>query len=212
MGSSVHAEAVVVATPASAAGRLLADLVPAAGEWVSWSYASVAVVTLVVAGLQPGPSGLLVPPGELPSIKALTYSSTKWDWVRAAAQERWGPGTTVVRASVGRLGEEHLLQLGDRDLVARTFGEAAGLPGWEAARLGAAAVTRWGGSLPQYAVGHVERVTAVRDALTGHPGLAVCGAALDGVGVASCLASATLAVGKIGRDFGEPAGQGRERG
>ena len=41
-------------------------------------YASVAVITMLVSGVAPTDSGLLVPPGELPTVKALTYSSAKW--------------------------------------------------------------------------------------------------------------------------------------
>jgi oxygen-dependent protoporphyrinogen oxidase len=55
-------------------------------------------------------------------------------------------------------------------------------------------VTRWGGALPQYAVGHVERVAAVRAAVAAVPGLGVCGAAYDGVGIAACVGSADHAV------------------
>jgi len=59
----------------------------------------------------------------------------------------------------------------------------------EASRAIAAAVTRWGGALPQYAVGHLDRVRRVRAAVAGLPGLAVAGAAYDGVGVPACAAS-----------------------
>ena len=48
-------------------------------------------------------------------------------------------------------------------------------------------VTRWGGGLPQYGVGHVERVARIREAVAAVPGLAVCGASYDGVGVPACI-------------------------
>ena len=57
-----------------------------------------------------------------------------------------------------------------------------------------ARVTRWGGGLPQYAVGHLARVERVRAAVALQPGLAVCGAAYDGVGIPACVASAEQAV------------------
>jgi oxygen-dependent protoporphyrinogen oxidase len=50
-------------------------------------------------------------------------------------------------------------------------------------------VTRWDDALPQYRVGHAELVRRARTALTDTPGLALAGAAYDGVGVASCIAS-----------------------
>ena len=60
-----------------------------------------------------------------------------------------------------------------------------------------ALVTRWGGGLPQYAVGHVDRIARVRAAVAEVPGLAVCGAAFDGVGIPACIASARAAVDRV---------------
>jgi len=58
-------------------------------------------------------------------------------------------------------------------------------------------VTRWGGGLPQYTVGHLDRVARIRAAVAGQPGLAVCGAAYDGIGIPACLATAQAAAGQI---------------
>ena len=198
----LEADAVVLAVPAGPAGRLLAELSPVASAWAAIPYASVAVVTLVLQGAQLSGSGLLVPTGELPTIKALTYSSNKWDWVAERARGAWGADTAIVRASVGRHGEERLLQLDDQALLQRTYAEAAALPGWEGAGLVTGSVSRWGGALPQYHVGHRKLVTRLRSSLARLPGIAVCGAAVDGVGVAACLASASIAVAKVAEDLG----------
>lgn len=198
----VESDAVVLATPARAFGRLLAPIVPSAAGWSELPYASVAVVTMIVRDARTEGSGLLVPPGGLPTIKALTHSSAKWSWVAEAALERWGRGVSVVRASVGRHGEAELLQVPDEALVQRTFAEAQGLPGWSRAHLITGHVSRWGGGLPQYLVGHRDRVDSLRSALATQPGLAICGAALDGVGIAACIASAHLAAEKIEAETG----------
>jgi oxygen-dependent protoporphyrinogen oxidase len=198
----LEADAVVLALPAAPAGRLTAGLLPSAEAYAGLPYASVAVVTLVVRGLETDRSGLLIPPGETPTIKALTYSSVKWDWVRERAEAAWGPGVTVVRASVGRIGESALLQLDDEALVARTFAEALTLPGWSGVELVRARLTRWGGALPQYVVGHRGLVARLRNDLSQVPGLAVAGAALDGVGIAACVGSAASAATKIIGDLG----------
>src|SRR5690606_25470903 len=58
-------------------------------------------------------------------------------------------------------------------------------------------VTRWGGGLPQYNVGHADRVARVRSAIAGQPGLAVAGAAYDGLGVPACIASARAAATRV---------------
>ena len=58
----------------------------------------------------------------------------------------------------------------------------------------ASRVTRWGGGLPQYTVGHVDRVARVKAAVAEHEGLAVCGAAYEGIGIPACIRSAYGAV------------------
>lgn len=190
----IMADRIVITSPAAPAARLLAGLSPdAAGLLADIPYASTAVITFVLADASMEGSGLLVPPGELPTIKAFTYSHRKWQWIADRAEQAFGPGTAVVRASVGRFGEEHLLQVDDRQLIERTLGEARRVPGWESARMLEARVQRWGGGLPQYPVGHRQRVAAIKDAVSELPGVEVAGAYLDGVGLPACLASARRA-------------------
>ncbi len=202
---AIVADAMLLAAPARPSGRLLAGLVPAAYEFSQLPYASVAVLTLIVRGLHTEGSGLLVPRGALPTIKALTYSSVKWGWVadRAAG---WGPGVSVVRASIGRIGQAADLQLDDRALLDRTFAEAGSIPGWARRRTdqpgrSAGGVVRcrsiWSGT------GSGSPDCATNSA--GVPGVAVAGAALDGVGIAACLGSAAVAVDKITADLGRSA-------
>jgi protoporphyrinogen/coproporphyrinogen III oxidase len=199
---TIVADAVLVAAPAIAAGRLLSGLVASAAELAQLPYASVAVITLVVRDVPAAASGVLVARGELPTINALTYSSAKWHWVASQARQAWGPGAEIIRVSVGRYGQAATLQLSDQALIERTFAEAAQIPGWEAANLLAATVSRWGGSLPQYPVGHRDLVARLRAEIAVTPGLAVAGAALDGIGIPACLASGRLAVRKVAADLG----------
>jgi oxygen-dependent protoporphyrinogen oxidase len=56
--------------------------------------------------------------------------------------------------------------------------------------------------LPQYGVGHLGRVARVRSAVAAHPGLAVAGAAYDGVGIAACVATAERAAADVLRQWG----------
>ena len=161
------------------------------------------MITLVVRELRTDASGLLVPPGELPTIKALTYSSTKWSWIASQAQHVWGSGVEIVRVSVGRHMEAAALQLSDAALLERTFAEATKIPGWEEAMLVDGTVSRWGGGLPQYPVGHRDLVARLRADVADTPGLAVAGAALDGIGIAACVGSAQTAVRMLTADLGE---------
>lgn len=201
----LHADAVVLAVPARGASRLLTGVTGAAPVLADLDrvpYASVAVITMLVRGLVPTDSGLLVPPGELPSVKALTYSSTKWAWVAERVRAAYGEDVVALRASVGRAGDGGVLRLDDAALVRRTFAEISSLPGWDRATLVDAAVTRWGGGLPQYGLGHRALVERLRLAVAHLPGVAVAGAYLDGVGVPGCLASADAAAEKVVADLG----------
>ena len=189
------ADQLVLATPAPPASRLLADLAPvAAAELAQVGYASTALVTLAfraseaAAALDVGASGFLVPAVDDRRIKAATYSFAKWDWVRAA-----GGDLLVLRTSLGRYGEEQTLQVPDEELVAASLADLHDATGLTARPVDST-VQRWGGGLPQYDVGHLDRVARVRAAVAAVPGLAVCGAAYDGVGIAPTVASAQRAV------------------
>ncbi|WP_152185256.1 protoporphyrinogen oxidase, partial [Segeticoccus rhizosphaerae] len=183
-------DGVVLATPAAPAARLLRDHAPLAADALAQvDYASMAIVTLALPAATvpdlPG-SGFLVPPVEGHTIKAATFSAAKWRWVADAGAEQ---GVVLLRASIGRHGEVADLQRPDEELVARArrdLSEALGavLPAPVDSR-----VQRWGGALPQYAVGHVERVATIREGVADLPGLEVCGAAYDGVGIPACIGS-----------------------
>jgi len=194
---TIEADTVVLATPPAPTGRLLADEVPdAAGELGSIGTASVAVVTLVFRSVDVPDaafdrSGFLVPPVERRAIKASTFSFAKWGWVRDL-----DPDLVVLRTSLGRHGEEATLQAADDGLVRVSLVDLAAMAGITAPPVDTH-VQRWGGALPQYAVGHLERVARVRSAVAGLPGLAVCGAAYDGVGIPAVIGSARRAVASL---------------
>jgi protoporphyrinogen/coproporphyrinogen III oxidase len=195
-GETLHADAVVLAVPAPQAARLLAEEAPAAAaELREVEYASMALLTMAFRradlGEVPSGTGFLVPPVEGRGIKAATFSSNKWGWV--AAQD---PELFVLRTSVGRYGEEAVLEREDGELAElslRDLDAAFGLR----ARPVDLRVSRWDGGLPQYAVGHTARVARIRAALADVRGLAVCGAAYEGVGIPACVASGQRAAGEI---------------
>ncbi|NDZ83776.1 protoporphyrinogen oxidase, partial [Streptomyces sp. SID10853] len=193
-GRRIEADAVVLAVPAWAASALLADEAPAASaELAAVEYASMSLVTLAFRRTEltlPESTGFLVPPVDGHAIKASTFSSRKWAWSDA------DPDLVVLRTSLGRHGDEEHLHREDTDLVdlsLRDLGEAVGLT----AKPVATEVTRWIGGLPQYPVGHLARVARVREAVAALPGLRICGAAYDGVGIPACIAGAGRAAKEI---------------
>jgi oxygen-dependent protoporphyrinogen oxidase len=197
----LHADAVVLATPAPATARLLADVVPdAALELARIETASMAIVTLAFRARElpeTTGSGFLVPPVDKRRVKAATFSFAKWRWVREAGRGADdGDDLLVLRCSIGRHREEAVLQVDDERLVVLALEDLADAIGacvrpvdWH--------VQRWGGALPQYAVGHVDRVRRIRAAVAQQPGLAVCGASYDGLGIPACIASAELAATQV---------------
>ncbi|MDI3417002.1 protoporphyrinogen oxidase [Streptomyces luteolus] len=192
----LEADAVVLALPAYAAAGLLRAHSPAAAEDLgAVEHADSAVVTLAFDPSRtpdlPRGNGFLVPAVEGRAVKAATFLSAKWPW----RTERH-PDLRVVRVSLGRYGERHRLAVPDRELARTALSElrlATGLTGTPVASL----VTRWERGLPQYGVGHVDRVARIREAVGKLPGLTVCGAAYDGVGVAACVASGRRAAQEL---------------
>jgi protoporphyrinogen/coproporphyrinogen III oxidase len=192
---ALDVDAVVLAVPAPAAARLLAGAAPAAAA----AAAEIELASSVVVALAfraedtaalPSTSGVLVAAGEPLSIKGATHSSRKWAHLAPAATD----GLVRLRTSLGRFGEAAALQVEDAELVARTRADLAELAGLDAAPV-AVHVQRWGGGLPQYAVGHLDRVRAIEKGLPA--GVAVAGAALHGVGVPACVGTARAAAGRV---------------
>jgi protoporphyrinogen/coproporphyrinogen III oxidase len=192
----VDADAVVLAVPAPALRRLLADVAPvAASAAAGIELASSAVVALALppdtdlgdrSGVLIG-SGERRPDGTPWTIKAVTVSSVKWPHLV-------GEDAVVVRASIGRFGENETLQRDDDELVTAARADLAVLLDLHAEPL-ETVVARWGGGLPQYGVGHGDTIARLESALPD--GLAVAGAALHGVGVPACLATGDAAAARV---------------
>jgi oxygen-dependent protoporphyrinogen oxidase len=206
----IDADAVILAVPARPAARLLAGVPGASAAVTAFgeiSYASMAIVTLAYprsafpgaasgGGLAAlGWSGYLVPAVDGRAVKAVTFSSVKWPHLAEATASGAEP-LEVVRCSVGRIGEESLLQRADEELAALAAAELAAATGVHGAPV-AHRITRWGGALPQYTVGHLDRVARIRAAVAAQPGLAVCGEAYEGVGIPACVATARVAAGQV---------------
>ena len=202
----IDADAVILAVPARPAARLLTGVPGASAAVTAFgeiSYASMAIVTLAYprsafpgAGLAAlGWSGYLVPAVDGRAVKAVTFSSVKWPHLADATAPGAEP-LEIVRCSVGRIGEEALVQRADEDLAALAAAELAAATGVRGAPV-AHRITRWGGALPQYTVGHLDRVARIRAAVAAQPGLAVCGAAYEGVGIPACVATARAAASQV---------------
>ena len=192
----VHdADVAVITTPAFAAAPLVAPHSPAAADLLARvGYASVTLVTLayddaaVTRPLQG--SGFLVPRTEGRLLTACSVFSNKWPHLAR-------PGSVILRASVGRSGDERGFDLGDDELVAAIHGELADVLGVSAAPT-ASRVSRWRRSFPQFPAGHLSAMADLEEALRRDaPGVAVTGAYLKGVGIPACIGAATAAVAAL---------------
>ena len=128
----LDADAVILATPAAPAARLLKDSAgEAAARLAEIPYASMAIVTLAFRAealfQQQSPaqqrSGYLVPAVDGRAVKAVTFSTLKWPHLAAQAPVH------IVRCSVGRSGDVAVLQRDDEDLAALAAAELAGAIG-----------------------------------------------------------------------------------
>jgi oxygen-dependent protoporphyrinogen oxidase len=206
----IAADAVILAVPAGPASRLLAGLpgaVAASAGLAEIGYTSVAMITLAYprgafagrfAGL--GFSSYRVPAVEGRAVKSVTFTTVKWPHLAGEVE--------IVRCQAGGFGEEELLQREDAELVALAAAELAETTG-TAGRPVAARVSRWTQALPQYTVGHRDRVARIRAWVATQPGLAVCGAAYDGVGIGYCMITARKAADQVLAWLKDTAAPGR---
>ena len=194
----LDADAVLLALPAPALRRLLADPLPvasAAAGRVEVASCAVVGLALPLAAAQalPMASGVLVaarePLNKPLSVKAFTFSGRKWAHARSEQ-------VLLVRASLGRHGEAQVLHRDDAELLAAVRADLAALTGITAMPV-ATVVARWGGALPQYAPGHLDAVAALEREVAESPGLAVAGATLHGVGLPACIATADAGARRV---------------
>jgi len=196
------ADAVVLATPAFESARVLRPhSAAAADELAAIPYASTAVVSMVfgdgTAALLPPGTGFIVPPpavddaGGAPprTITACTWISSKWP-----REEH--DGRAVLRCFVGRHGDESALELPDDELVRAVAGDVATTTPLRD-RPEAWRVSRWPRSMPQYEVGHLDRLARIDAALGALPGLFLTGSAYRGVGIPDCVHQAGQAAERV---------------
>jgi len=139
--------------------------------------------------LLPETSGFVAPRGMLP-ITAATAISKKWP--RPAFGSR-----AVVRAFVGGAGLEDELDRLDEDILSSAEEAVASVYRLKAAPEHAMLV-RWPGSMPQYAVGHLDLVGAIDAALPA--GLYVAGGAYHGVGIPDRIREAGAIADRVVRE------------
>jgi oxygen-dependent protoporphyrinogen oxidase len=191
----LDADVVLIAAPAFAAAALLADHSPeASAALAAVEYAGVALVTLAypaeAVGRPLAGSGFLVPRTEGRLLTACSVFSNKWPHLAR-------PDTVILRASVGRAGDDRGRSMTDAglvDAVQRELAEVLDLRGAPVEHR----VSRWDRSFPQFPAGHLPAMDRLEAALRRDaPGIAVTGAYLRGVGIPACIGAATAAARRV---------------
>jgi len=193
-GATMDADAVILATEAYQAARLLRHADPGLGHLLEdIPYASSATVTLAyrrgaIRHALDG-FGFVVPQVERRPVIAGTFSSVKYPG-------RAPEGHVLLRVFVGGALNESAVAADDAALVAAARAELAALLGAEGAPV-FTRVNRYVKAMPQYQVGHLTRVDAIESAVRRLPGLALAGAAYRGVGIADCIHSGEEAAERL---------------
>ncbi len=191
---AIDAAAVVLAVRTTSAAELVRDVDPALCIALAGiRYAGSAIVSLGFArGDVAHPldaAGLVIPRREGRRILAVSFSSAKFPG-RAPA------GHVLLRTFVGGALDPEATSWEDDRLLARVLFDVRPLLGITGApRL--VQIDRWHGAMPQYTLGHVDRVARIRELVAAHPGLALAGAAYEGVGIPQVIASGQAAAAAI---------------
>jgi oxygen-dependent protoporphyrinogen oxidase len=191
-GPPVDADVVLVATEAHAAARLIDGHDPALAQTLrAIPYASSAIANVAYRRDQVAHPldgfGAVVPAIENRSILAISFTSVKFP-MRAPA------GTVLMRVFLGGATQPDRYDLDDAAILQVVRDELRELIGAAGEPL-LFEVSRHPRGMPQYTLGHLDRVAAIRTQLAAHRGLTLAGNYLEGVGVPDCI--------KAGQDAAE---------
>jgi oxygen-dependent protoporphyrinogen oxidase len=197
-----EADGVVLATPAFKAGEILEPVAAeAAGELKKISYASTATMSLAyrIADFPRPPDsfGFVVPAVEQRKIMACTFSSLKYPG-------RAPEGRLLLRVFVGGSLQPELFEVDDATMEKNVRAELWSLLGVKAQPL-FSRIWRYPNSMPQYHVGHQERIENIEAAVGALSGLALAGSAYHGVGISDCVRTGEEAAETLVNQFRDSA-------
>jgi oxygen-dependent protoporphyrinogen oxidase len=185
-GETLDADAVILATPAYITAQLVGELDPGLAQALrDIPYASTATVSVAYPLSEiPKPLnayGYIIPRAEGRSILACTWTSTKFP-------HRAPEGYGLLRAFIGRAGDDDVINRSDDELLSMVRAELFEVLGITAAPQ-LYRIFRWPKAMPQYTLGHLDRLAVIDRRLAQHPGLFVAGNAYRGIGLPDCIAS-----------------------
>jgi oxygen-dependent protoporphyrinogen oxidase len=200
-GETLDGDAVIIATEAWAAEPLvrgvdadmadvLADIPCSSSATVSMAFRESEV------GMDLDAFGVLCPLVEDRALMAATYSSTKWPG-------RAPEGKVLMRGFVGGPHNQEIMGRSDEELVRIVRRELEDILGLSSsAELLFSRVFRWDRGMPQYTIGHLDRIEYLEERAREIPGIALAGGSYRGVGIPNCIESGEQAVSKSLGEWG----------
>lgn len=193
-GDQLQADALILATPAYATAELVKAFEPEmAAPLRAIPYASTVTISVAYSLSQvPRPLdgyGYVIPRAEGRSILACTWTSTKFP-------HRAPEGFALIRAFIGRAGQDDVLEQSDAALLELVRQELHAVLAITAQPL-FYRIYRWPQAMPQYTVGHLERLARIEARLAVRPGLHLAGNAYRGIGIPDCIASGETAAEQV---------------
>ena len=126
--------------------------------------------------------GAVVPAAERRSILAVSFLSVKFP-------NRAPAGTVLLRVFIGGMTQPEQLEHDDAAVTAIVGQELGGLIGATGEPI-FTRITRHPRAMPQYNLGHLDRVAAIRRNLAKYSRLYLAGIGYDGVGIPDCIHAA----------------------
>jgi len=191
-GETLTTDALILATPAYVSGGLLASFDPTlASTLKSIPYVSTATVSLAYRQSDlPKPLdgyGYVIPRREGRKALAGTWTSTKFP-------HRAPDGYVLIRVFIGRAGQDIPW---DKDKLLTLAKEEVKLTSGIAAEPILSRVFMWDKAMPQYNLGHPEKLKQIDATIENHAGLALAGNGYRGIGIPDCIRSGELAVERV---------------
>ncbi len=200
-GEVLGADAVILATEAWAAETLVRPIDPTIADRLSEIPVSSSATVPIAFRVQDCPFdtkwfGVLCPAIENRPLMAITMSSSKWP-------DRAPEGTVLMRGFVGGPRNQAIMEKSDEEIIEIVRAQMVDMLGVKPdATPIFARVFRWTKGMPQYTIGHLDRVAEIEERTAAIRGLALAGGSYRGVGIPNCIESGERAVSKVLAEWG----------